>query len=541
MASPHFELYTDAGAVDGGMLLRRCEEIHRVFEKTPAEIKNSELTTRVYLFAREREFDPFRPSPMTQAFYQGGPEHDYIVLWDRGPSTVRILFHEYTHVVLNHSAIALPTWLDEGLAEFYSTVSIDGTKLRIGEPIPGHLIALEQDWLPIGRFLSIGKNSPDYNGDVRTGTFYAQSWAFVHMLNMSPRYRGHLRAFFELLGTGMAQPIAFHRAFGQTMEDALESLKTYVRHPLATAEFAAPPEEAYLLSEPQPLTAAEAVGIRADLFLATGRGTQARALYEKMLRRAPNSPEAHAGLAIVALHDKRYADAKGLFEQAIRLGDARADTYFEYAMLLRRLDAPRDRVDDYLQRAIAANPSLAEAQFIVGVRASDQGRYAEAVEHLRRATEILPRQAYFWHALAFAYYKLGEMDLARMAAERVLSTANTPEEREMAAAAMHLTRETPARPLGKPSVETPSAWNNRKGDARVEGVLNRVDCEGRSARLHILAGGKEMVLTVEDPSTVVLRGARRRTTQFSCGAQPAIPVAIEYLSATKVVTAIEFP
>lgn len=541
LSSPHFELYTDAGAGNAAVLLQRCEQIRLVFEATVPDIRNSRVSTRVYLFARESEFNPYRPGPHTQAFYQGGADRDYIVAADAGPETVRVLFHEYTHLVLNHTGMMLPKWLDEGLAEFYSTVSIDSGKLTVGQPIPSHLRVLSGEWLPASRLVTVEKESPDYSGHGKVGMFYAQSWAFVHMLTLSPQYRAQFPAFFDQLAAGTSQITAFRSAFGQSFDDAMQSLRRYVAQPLPSAEIPGPAAESGTLSDPQPLTAAEVAGVRAELFLVLGKGMEAAALYNNMLHRAPNSAQAYSGLAIVALRDRRYDDASRLFHRAIELGASDASTYFEYAMLLRQTKAPRDQVDDYLQRAVAANPAFAEAHFIIGVRASDEGRYSDAVEHLRRATEILPRQASFWHALAFAYHNLGQDDLARKAAQRLMNAATTPPEQEMARSAMALTEAAAAPAVHKPSVSTPASWINPTGDAHVEGLLRQVDCGGKSARLHVFAQNSELVLTVADPSKVVLRGARGVKTQFSCGPQPPTAIAVDYIAASREVTAIEFP
>ena len=41
-----------------------------------------------------------------------------------GLNTYALVFHEYTHSILHMNARWLPTWLDEGMAEFYGYTEI---------------------------------------------------------------------------------------------------------------------------------------------------------------------------------------------------------------------------------------------------------------------------------------------------------------------------------------------------------------------------------------------------------------------------------
>ncbi|MGH9666764.1 MAG: hypothetical protein ACRD9L_20260, partial [Bryobacteraceae bacterium] len=251
--------------------------------------------------------------------------------------------------------------------------------------------------------------------------------------------------------------------------------------------------------------------------------------------------EAEVGLATLALHQRSDGEARTHLERALAAGPPTAPLCFEYAMLLQDTNAPRDQVNEYLQRTIELNPNFAEAQFLAGVRASDDGRYAEAVSHLRIAAAILPRQAYFWHALAFAYHKLGRDDDSREAALRALNAAATEQERQMAQAALLLTSpRAPGPQETRTAVVTPKTWQNRAGDARVEGLLTSIDCLAAGARLHIRSETGDIALTVADPKRVVLKNTSSASMQLACGAQPERRVQVDYLAGTREVTAITF-
>lgn len=64
------------------------------------------------------------------------------------------------------------------------------------------------------------------------------------------------------------------------------------------------------------------------------------------------------------------------------------------------------------RRALAADPEYAEAHAELGQLLRDQGRYAEALRHLRRANELCPRSAATSYLVGTAYAASGDPDSA---------------------------------------------------------------------------------------------------------------------------------
>ena len=80
-----------------------------------------------------------KPSDNVAAYLSALPDINYIVL---APSenrefSYRVIFHEYTHFLIYRAAPRLPMWLNEGLADFYSTFNGSETDNRmiVGRPI----------------------------------------------------------------------------------------------------------------------------------------------------------------------------------------------------------------------------------------------------------------------------------------------------------------------------------------------------------------------------------------------------------------------
>ena len=93
---------------------------------------------------------------------------------------------------------------------------------------------------------------------------------------------------------------------------------------------------------------------------------------------------------------------------------------------------PGSQVDELLDLAVTADPSLGDAHFQIGVRATDDDNLPRAMEHLEIAARLLPRISYIWHALAYAQMKAGLYEEARHSAERAYRTAESEDHAQMA-------------------------------------------------------------------------------------------------------------
>jgi Flp pilus assembly protein TadD len=537
--STHFEVLTDAGEHTGRRVLDRFEQARRVFTNVFTSF-NGDFPCRVILFASERDYNRVRPGPAVTGFYQSGSDRDFITMLDGAPELYRVVFHEYTHLVLNHSAAKLPPWLEEGLAEFFSSMAPEDGKVTVGYPVRAHLQSLGSGrWLTASELSAVTKDSPEYNEQSKVGLFYAESWAFTHMLALAPEYRGKLPRMLDRIAASEPPVAAFEQTFRATMDQALARLRAHLNGNWTLIQIPMPPPEAAAAPVVSAIRQDQALTAEAELLMVMGRTDDAANLFNELARKFPKSLAAEAGLATLALRAQRYEEARARFERAIQLGASDGPAYFEYAMLLRDTKAPTERVDEFLTKAVKASPGLAEAHFILGVRASDRGDYSGAVEHLRRAAAILPRQTYFWHALAYAYYKLGQTDHSRAAALRAVNAASSPQELTMARAALNLTAAASHPAESRPSVVTPPSWNNRQGDRRVEGSLVALDCTSTPVRLRIRSGEHLLDLRIMDPRSVVLKGGPA-SMQLECGPNHNRPVAVEYMANSSEVTAIEF-
>jgi hypothetical protein len=128
-------------------------------------------------------FTPFKPlyqgKPVASAgSFVGRQDANYIAVVTEGDvDRMRIVFHEYAHLVISNVLRHVPAWLSEGLAEFYSTYELRGGREAVlGRVIPYHLQRLQETrLLKLDELLSVDRQFPLYNEKDRRSVFYALS------------------------------------------------------------------------------------------------------------------------------------------------------------------------------------------------------------------------------------------------------------------------------------------------------------------------------------------------------------------------------
>ena len=162
-------------------------------------------------------------------------------------ATLQTVFHEYTHFVMQQNFGTLPTWVNEGVADFYSTFRSDykNGQALVGLAPRSRLATIrERGIMPLERILTMDGSAAllrDPNGML---AFYAQSWAFVHYVQLGTdgNRRGQIGAYLKAIDQGVPIEQAFNRAFGVTFAQMQRELTAYVRLPSFPALLFTPKE-----------------------------------------------------------------------------------------------------------------------------------------------------------------------------------------------------------------------------------------------------------------------------------------------------------
>jgi len=449
-----------------------------------------------------------------------------------GPIPAAVL-RECARILIESGPRGLSPAMENGLAEVFSTLEIDGSRVTLGAP-PG---------------------AAERNLD----------WARMHMLTVAPDYYGKLPVAVHNLEQGVVAEPAFRNAFGKTPAQIDKQAEAY----LGAGQFATTPLRGIVLRPDKDFTAmpvpvgAERIAL-ADLSLADPpRADAARQAYQAILTGAPGSPEALEGLGLLALRDKRSDEARKLLAQAMEASTASARAALEYA----RLETDRDKAQAAFEKAAQLNPRWALPSFEMAQTQTGLGR---RLTLLAAAAKLEPRNVAYWRALAEAQEEAGQLGDAAKSWASAESAAGTPEERarlrqshdeanvrrkqqeaeakkreadekqrelealkqkaiaSIQAALEKAQREHPAVPPSSGKVE--DWWDGPRPDGKIQGLLTQVDCLGKLARLVVeRKDAKPMRLLVPDGGKIVILGGGEKT--FGCGPQkPARNIVVEYLT-----------
>lgn len=292
------------------------------------------------VFARESDFKKYRPLSADGRPQEVAGFFSRNLTWsvaglagsDVDEETRRTIFHEGVHWFLSTLERSNPVWIEEGMAEVFSTFKVAKNQAEWGHPIIPHVALLRRHGLmPMERLLLTSSDELFGKDESHTTAVYAQSWAFAHYLLFGKHEipTSALGDYAEAVGEAGPDE-AFRRAFGRDYKAMQKQFKDYIdggtyyvrRRELA--KFEAPK-----LETASRLDVEEALGrlaIGAQLWpLAATHGRAAVAA-------APEDPRAHGllGTALRMADDRNGAVAE--FTRAVELGSKDALPYFELAV-----------------------------------------------------------------------------------------------------------------------------------------------------------------------------------------------------------------
>src|SRR5688500_16587376 len=321
----------------------KLEQFREVFTKLFPNMKfNTPVPTTVVVFKSDSSYAPFKPSANTAGYFQPGPDVNYITLTTELQTldAFSVIFHEYTHLLVNNTFKNAPVWFSEGLAEYYSTFSItDDQKIGIGIAIGHHVHLLRQNkMLPLRTLFEVDHKSPHYNEEKKQSIFYAQSWALLHYLIVGKQGKvEQLGKFLELLDANVPVETAFTKAFETTFEAMEKDLREYVtqdRYNYIKAHFEKK-IELDATTEAKPLTEAEAQAYLGDLLLHSNRADAEKYLLNA-LKLDPNLGMAHASLGMLRFREGKAEEARASLERAVAASSQNYLAHYYYAFALSR-------------------------------------------------------------------------------------------------------------------------------------------------------------------------------------------------------------
>jgi tetratricopeptide (TPR) repeat protein len=324
----HVQVLTDAGREVGERVATRMEELRAALAAATPALVVEVAPVQVLVFRDATLARAYAPrwrglADDVAGYFHAGPDRRRVLFADDRGRTPSVAQHEYTHALLDAALSDAPLWLNEGLAEYFSTFRVEGGTPRSGGAIASHVEWLaSHDLMPFAELFALDQSSPDYHEGDRRGTFYAQSWALAHLLLHGSRDgddAGRLeRVLFAARG-GERFATAFRREFGSE-----EALRPRLHVLLERERFAE-------RSWPHAAAGARTVRVRerfpaADVLASLGLGFLSRPTPQREdagdhLRAAlaldARHADACAGMGWLELQRGRRAEARAWFDRSL--------------------------------------------------------------------------------------------------------------------------------------------------------------------------------------------------------------------------------
>jgi tetratricopeptide (TPR) repeat protein len=527
LTTPDFELYTTAGEKAGREAMQHFEEVRGFFLKASPIRSTSDFPVRIFLFRSLEEYRPYGMNEISSALFASDAMRDYILVSSPSPADFPLAIHEYLHLILRHSGLKLPVWLNEGWADLYSTMRPMGKETAVGDLLPNRMAELEREkWLDFDTLTRVDARSPIYNETARAGIFYAESWALTHMLYLSPEYQDNFGKFVLALNGGKSFPEALQIAWGRTPAAVFADLRAYfVRKKIFGRAFATSLEKA----GDQPVLSAvpdfDARLALADLLVATGKTDPARTEYERLDKEQPGRPEVAGSMGYLALRLGDRATAREHFAKALGESTADARLCLMLAVLEREAGQPPANFIAPLERALQLKPDYDDARLQLGLAQVETREFPAAIATLMAIPTVTPERATpLFLALAYAKLQTGDAEGARHDAETALKWVRTPAEK---AGAEQVLKLADARSKGAGAAR----MGERLQQAR--GVMRWIDCPAGGNRLLLQSGSETTTFELPPADAVEFTRARGGDLKIACGQTLNLPVLVEYVRSGK--------
>lgn len=342
----------------------------------------SELPLDVFVLKDGQSLSAFAPSQLkrgdirTFGFSHTGAHAAFIAIRADRPESEMLgtLRHEFVHALTASQLPDAPAWLDEGLAEFWGAVLVEGDRVVVGRPVARHLEELRRGkWLPLQTMLNQRRGS--LPGAHRVPLFYAQSWAMVHYL---------------LLGQSADGPAGFV----PQAKPVISQLETTLRQYVADGGFREVSRPWQTGASARYTTAtiseARAIAERANMLVSGEQPRLALPVARQALALDPRESLAIDVIGSYYFLSNQAEQARDWLQRSLAMNPSsyRAALYLS---LLATSPADRER---YLTLAVRSKPDSSVAWQRLGVMFEDDGRL-ETVRRWCQALSVQPLSSWF--------------------------------------------------------------------------------------------------------------------------------------------------
>lgn len=567
LRTQNFLLVSNAGEKDVRQVATKLEQFREVFTKLFAGAKfNSPVPTTVVLFKSAGSYKPFA-LPNASGYFQKGEDVNYITLsTDPTQDPFSTIYHEYVHLLIDNTTGNVPSWFNEGLAEYYSAFVIEeDRKVHLGELIPYHLLALREGKLyPLRTLFAVDQYSPEYNEGSKRGMFYAESWALVHylILGNNGQRLPQLGKFLQLVTKGTTIDDAFTQAFQTDITTVEKELKKYIeghtfRMQVATFERKLEFDSEFTTSA---LSEADAQAYLGDLLLHVNRSNDAEARLQQALTLDPKQPMALASLGILRARQGRFDEAQKYLQEATNAnsGNYLVHYYYAYALSREGMDANNvvsiyasetaARMRAELAKAIELNPTFPESYSLLAFVNTVTGEDLDGTSKLlTKALALAPGRQDLSLLLAQVYLRQQKSDLAKQILEPLSNTKdrNIKRQADLILASIKQYEDAMSRyNSGAPQLQQPKSepTDSREpattpmsesdylreslrpvetGETRIQGLFVKLDCNNSGVAFFMIQSAEKLykIRATALGNVQLISYVQGAATEVGCGAR----------------------
>jgi len=473
VSSDRFIVVTDAGEKPGHDVAAHFEQMRSIFGQllSRSKLRMSE-PIEIIAIRSDKDYSLLAPQVNGKAinsagFWLAGEDRVFIVLNLSQPDSWRAVEHQFAHYMLSYNYPPTPPWFDEGFAEYFASLNLTAKNAELGSDpelkpsnqtdLLGHQVDINNQkslteilqnpvWLAWPDLLTMKNRAANGQEGTHHTLFYAQSWILVHYL-LNKDKMSELGKYFglvEIQRTPVEQ--AIQQAFGMSVAQLDQAVKSYFRSlaPLFTALDDA--------QRPNAPPIPQAVNQTALPFSVDDIGTsskslpipEAQALVDEMELRIPERRQqafdqlqklitdpktgtvvAHRALAWAYVQKGNTSHAFEELNAAVQVNANDPWTRFGMALASYHSGEKGARVQglanmmESLHIVIDEYPDFAEAYNMLGWARLAGGGGNAAVESMKQAVQLSPRDEEYQLRLARAYLAAKKFDDATATLERL--------------------------------------------------------------------------------------------------------------------------
>ncbi|MBI4852839.1 MAG: tetratricopeptide repeat protein [Acidobacteria bacterium] len=446
LQSKNFNVVSNADEKKTKELILKMEQFRYTLSQIYVDIPESEpVPVTVVIFKDDKSFNPFKPlykgkrRDDVAGYFEANEDENIIAIDASSDEVLRVIFHEYFHLLLSYRANELPLWINEGLAELYSSFEIDKNEVVLGDPLPYHVNYLQNNglkFIPLKNLIQADYNSPIYNESDKNNFFYTQSWATMHYLMLSERgaRKTQVSKYLKAVANGKSAEEAFKEVFGSFEEMDL-AIRNYVgnkyyqivKYPLATSIS----DKNFTI---EPINEAQTQYYLGNLLLRIGRFEEAEKYFQQAISLDSSLVNGFEGLAFAALKRSNLSQAKEYFKQAITRGSKNYLVYYQYAETLfssitkdeNNKNLSPELVNEIIvnaRKAVELRLICAAAYNVIALTQLISGEnYQQGIEAAKQAVLFAPKKQRFAITLAQLQLRINDLVGAKKTLQPLLNS-----------------------------------------------------------------------------------------------------------------------